>query len=40
LQRLQEVADQQLEEFDAVMLQDMARMEAMANETRRIADEP
>ena len=38
LQRLQEVADQQLEELDAVMLQDVARMEAMANETRRVGE--
>lgn len=38
LQRLQELADRQLEEFDAVMLQDVARMEAVAHEARKAAE--
>ena len=32
LQRLQDLADQQLEELDALMLQDVARMEETARE--------
>ena len=37
LQHIQDVADQQLEELDALMLQDVARMEASAQEILRAA---
>jgi hypothetical protein len=35
LQRLQELADQQLEELDALMLTDVGRMEAKVAEIRK-----
>ena len=37
LQRLQELADQQLEELDALMLKDVAHMEASAREILKAA---
>ena len=38
LQRLQDLADQQLEEGDARMLQDVARMEALTHEAGKVAE--
>lgn len=37
LQRLQELADRQLEELDALMLEDVARMESSAHEILKVA---
>jgi hypothetical protein len=37
LQRLQELADHQLEELDALMLKDVARMEATAHKVLEVA---
>ncbi|MHB8973727.1 MAG: hypothetical protein ACYC3X_26090 [Pirellulaceae bacterium] len=38
LQRLQELADQQLEELDALMLKDVAHMEATAHKIFKVAE--
>ncbi len=38
LQRLQELADQQLDQLDALMLRDVARMEAAVHEVRKVAE--
>lgn len=38
LQRLQDLADQQLEEGDARMLQDVARLEALTQDARKVAE--